>query len=1070
MFSSPGGGGGNKDDSSEDPTSILRVLGDFQSRMNKIGTAATSQRNRTSSGLQPAGSGLQAQRLRFDDSAAFLDTPSGGGNERKPFSTSRKLKHSSSHSLTSLMGGSQRLATSPFGRKMSRVEALEAGGSKVDPLEGLDYALDNPNVSRKRQRYPSAEEISALKSELERVKMKLVQKEAECMDAEANAKKSEALVKKMQVQVQKEAIENEAKVAKVRAEARKDKDKLLYLEDTLDSRRKRLDASKTLNDEQAGKLKESHDLMETRCQDLLERNRDLQSKVDNLEYEVGVYRIEERDEIVKLKQELMTANGRLESQKHSAEVEESAVRRMHEAQNELDKLRSDLETVKIERDEARSELSANEDVSVERRAVRHQLQEYPLLLKENKRLTEVNKLLIETGENTKLLKSQNEDLQSRLSHAEAKCLNSQETEHALNSAQSQLRKWQLLCRQLVSPGGGGGTDKYDLNSLGPATLSQKISELQQQVLEAKMRCQEQQTVSSAANDSVGEMHEQVEKLNKDLASAKNHMEQQASIIKRFKRKLLLTSKERDSFKGVLESYEHELTFTGGQFERDRLSALEAVVSNHKDTIEGLEAELAKALGVESIHAEQFLSQQSSKNVVESKKAHDEKTRLSHEVSQLKQLLDRAREEKEDLKYELERRAIKGDYDPTDTKVLHFRQNPTEVARGEHSASLDKLQSENDRLKARIKLLEEGHSQDLTMMVGHRVDQAASSQEVMELREQLKSKDLQKQRIIEAFQKTSQNFREVSLALTGYRIDGLQNTSQYRLTPVYAETQDDYLMFQREESGELHLLETPFSGQLQELMDLHLGQQNSVPVFLAAVLMDLFSRHTFDPSVSISVSAASVAHHQPLTQHREDDPMATAGPSSQYQEHHQMGQTPLQPTPDVHQESAAVGMHYQELQPSGGNVDDENVYEGQQQNPLMNVEEVRQLQAMAEENSGDESGEDYQQESDRESRRSRASSRSRGGDEGDDGDEEDDYDDSEGETATEDEEDADQEEEDDDEGQEERRESSEEEEERQAPPPRQPMMFARRSRPPPPPPPAPAANDDDSDDVVCIDSD
>ena len=69
------------------------------------------------------------------------------------------------------------------------------------------------------------------------------------------------------------------------------------------------------------------------------------------------------------------------------------------------------------------------------------------------------------------------------------------------------------------------------------------------------------------------------------------------------------------------------------------------------------------------------------------------------------------------------------------------------------------------------------------------------------------------------------------------------------------------------------------------------------------------------------------------------------------------------------------MHYQELQPSGGNVDDENVYEGQQQNPLMNVEEVRQLQAMAEENSGDESGEDYQQESDRESRRSRASSRS-----------------------------------------------------------------------------------------------
>ena len=88
-------------------------------------------------------------------------------------------------------------------------------------------------------------------------------------------------------------------------------------------------------------------------------------------------------------------------------------------------------------------------------------------------------------------------------------------------------------------------------------------------------------IPSGLNDSVGEMHEQVEKLNKELASSKTHVEQQASIIKRFKRKLLLTSKERDSFKGVLESYEHELTFTGGQFEKDRLTALEKVVSNHR---------------------------------------------------------------------------------------------------------------------------------------------------------------------------------------------------------------------------------------------------------------------------------------------------------------------------------------------------------------------------------------------------------------------------------------------------------------------------------------------------------
>ena len=96
--------------------------------------------------------------------------------------------------------------------------------------------------------------------------------------------------------------------------------------------------------------------------------------------------------------------------------------------------------------------------------------------------------------------------------------------------------------------------------------------------------------------------------------------------------------------------------------------------------------------------------------------------------------------------------------------------------------------------------------------------------------------------MEAFKKTSQVFREVTYALTGYQIDGLANgANQFRLTPTYAESGNDYLLFQRDDSGEMHLLATPFSDQLTDLMDLHLRQQNSIPVFLAALLMDLFSR-------------------------------------------------------------------------------------------------------------------------------------------------------------------------------------------------------------------------------------
>ena len=98
------------------------------------------------------------QRLRFDDSAAFEDCPAGGHETRPPLSTHRRLLlHSSgTRSLTSL-----RQSTTPFGSKMAKVEGgLGQGGSRVDPLEGLEYAMDNPNVSRKRQRYIFQSKIS----------------------------------------------------------------------------------------------------------------------------------------------------------------------------------------------------------------------------------------------------------------------------------------------------------------------------------------------------------------------------------------------------------------------------------------------------------------------------------------------------------------------------------------------------------------------------------------------------------------------------------------------------------------------------------------------------------------------------------------------------------------------------------------------------------------------------------------------------------------------------------------------------------------------------------------------
>jgi len=63
----------------------------------------------------------------------------------------------------------------------------------------------------------------------------------------------------------------------------------------------------------------------------------------------------------------------------------------------------------------------------------------------------------------------------------------------------------------------------------------------------------------------------------------------------------------------------------------------------------------------------------------------------------------------------------------------------------------------------------------------------------EIKAQLQSAELRNKRLIEQFKKTSQELREVTYQLLGFRID-IPNTGQYRLMNVYAESASDYFLF------------------------------------------------------------------------------------------------------------------------------------------------------------------------------------------------------------------------------------------------------------------------------------
>uniref|UniRef100_A0A673KM38 Mitotic spindle assembly checkpoint protein MAD1 n=1 Tax=Sinocyclocheilus rhinocerous TaxID=307959 RepID=A0A673KM38_9TELE len=211
------------------------------------------------------------------------------------------------------------------------------------------------------------------------------------------------------------------------------------------------------------------------------------------------------------------------------------------------------------------------------------------------------------------------------------------------------------------------------------------------------------------------------------------------------------------------------------------------------------------------------------------------------IEELEAERQRLEEQNNILEMRLERHNLQGDYDPVKTKVIHLQMNPTSIAKQQHADEVEQLRLECQLLRDRIRKIEAGGgvtTDDTTLII-------PPSQEILDLRKQMESAELKNQRLKEVFQKKIQEFRTACYVLTGYQID-ITVENQYRLTSVYAEHMEDSLLFKSTGpvgSGSMQLLETDFSRTLTGLVDLHLFHQKSIPVFLSAVTIELFSRQT-----------------------------------------------------------------------------------------------------------------------------------------------------------------------------------------------------------------------------------
>ncbi|XP_011297899.1 mitotic spindle assembly checkpoint protein MAD1 [Fopius arisanus] len=382
-----------------------------------------------------------------------------------------------------------------------------------------------------------------------------------------------------------------------------------------------------------------------------------------------------------------------------------------------------------------------------------------------------------------LLEEQICNMEKRLEHTER--------------VEAKLGKMEVKCEELTSR-----VQEYETIGIGrnPTDLKKEVHRLQQAEVilmleEGKLRSQVD--ALQRENDGLQRKYDETKKMATDMT---NSTEKLNKFIIRLQKKMLLVSRERDSYRQQLDLYEKEMTtLEGNNAVTERIPALERAVEGYRDLVEKLEADLATVSDPATLRAKD-------------------------ECRQL-------REEVERLKGELEHRALKGDFN-VNSRILHFKMNPAAIAEQQAEEKQKALLQEVEELRARVQ-------HGFTAQGGAPLTTSSSFQ-AQELAELKQSHEIKIARLKEAFKASSQEYRQACYQLFGWRVDRTKER-RYKLSSQYAESPDDFLFFHVDEG--VDLLETEFSSTLGPLIDRHLIMQHSVPMFLNAVQMELFSQQT-----------------------------------------------------------------------------------------------------------------------------------------------------------------------------------------------------------------------------------
>ncbi|GBN47251.1 Mitotic spindle assembly checkpoint protein MAD1 [Araneus ventricosus] len=304
----------------------------------------------------------------------------------------------------------------------------------------------------------------------------------------------------------------------------------------------------------------------------------LQQENSNLKVEIADVKSEKTEAIRKLHMEIGSLELKVSMLSEETQKSQEYIQSLKKKNSEMAEAVALCNSYKEELKEAQAKIKAlenkieaNKDAALIISSRQNDLKSLNELQKENRILKEEVAKYKES--NVMLYQEKMWSLQEKLSQAERKCVAVAKLQVENEQLKAKISQWEELFDDKSSP--------YK----SPTAFSRKLSQYQQNEAVLTNKLSHLTSHCETLEKQIRDKDEIIKSLNHKLEQAQLNTSRMESVVKRFQRKILFLSKEKDNCRKLLDSYLSEATISGVALNAVQISHLEEMNADYKKALE-----------------------------------------------------------------------------------------------------------------------------------------------------------------------------------------------------------------------------------------------------------------------------------------------------------------------------------------------------------------------------------------------------------------------------------------------------------------------------------------------------